>query len=56
MRTLRSPAETPDFENLLTATGGGEPGSEQARGLPDPFADASLATGQPHEPQVGGLH
>src|SRR5437868_6685910 len=53
MRTLRSPAETPDFENLLTATGGGEPGSEQARGLPDPFAHASLATGQPHELQVG---
>src|SRR5205823_14769731 len=53
MRILRSPAETPDFENLLISAGGGEPGSDQALGLPDPFAHASLATGQPLDPQVG---
>ena len=44
MRILRSPAETPDFENLLTPTDGD---ADPEPRLPDPFTGAPVAEGQP---------
>jgi hypothetical protein len=52
LRILRSPAETPGFENLLTPTGEAEAGPGQAAGLPDPFSDISPALSRPIEHPV----
>jgi hypothetical protein len=52
LRILRSPAETPGFENLLIPTGTAEVGPGQAVGLPDPFAGASPELSRPIEHRV----
>ncbi len=49
MRTSRSPAETVDFENLLTAPAGDDSASGEAISLPDPFSGVSPALPRPIE-------
>jgi hypothetical protein len=49
MRTFRSPAETTDFDNLLTACAGDDNATGEAIRLPDPFSDVSPALPPPVE-------
>jgi hypothetical protein len=49
MRTLRSPVETADFENLLTACAGDDGATGEAIRLPDPFSDVPPALPPPVE-------
>lgn len=52
MRILRSPVETPDFENLLRPTGSAEAGRGQPAWLPDPFDDTTPEAARPIEPRA----
>jgi hypothetical protein len=49
MRTFRSPAETADFENLLTVSAVDDGATSEAIRLPDPFSDVSPALPPPVE-------
>jgi hypothetical protein len=49
MRTFRSPVETADFDNLLTACAGDDNATGDAIRLPDPFSNMSAALPPPVE-------